>query len=146
MPCWKKPDLAPDLRWPNDLLMAGKKFCGILTEMHAETDRVRFVIIGIGIDVNHARMPETLANVATSLRMVTGRTHSRLEVLVRLLRNLETYYNRFLTEGPEPIVARFSEVSSFARGKRVRISSRERDLHWHYRRTRAERTAARPPR
>src|SRR5580700_1728250 len=50
--------VAPDLRWPNDLLLAGKKFCGILTEMHAETDRVRFVIVGIGVNVNHTRMPE----------------------------------------------------------------------------------------
>ena len=49
--------------------------------------------------------------------MVTGKTHSRLQVLVRLLRHLETYYNRFLAEGPEPIVARFTEVSSYARGK-----------------------------
>lgn len=116
-------DLAPDLRWPNDLLLAGKKFCGILTEMHAETDRVRFVVVGIGIDVNHARMPEQLSGIATSLRIVTARTHSRLRLLVRLLRNLETYYNRFLTEGPEAIVARFTEVSSFARGKRVRIAT-----------------------
>jgi BirA family biotin operon repressor/biotin-[acetyl-CoA-carboxylase] ligase len=115
--------LAPDLRWPNDLLMAGKKFCGILTEMHAETDRVRFVIVGIGIDVNHSRMPEPLADIATSLRLVTGRTHSRLQLLVRLLRNLETYYNRFLTDGPQGIVAGFTEASSFARGKRVRIST-----------------------
>lgn len=116
-------DLAPDLRWPNDLLLAGKKFCGILTEMHAETDRVRFVVVGIGIDVNHVRMPEQLSGIATSLRIVTARTHSRLRLLVRLLRNLETYYNRFLTEGPEAIVARFTEVSSFARGKRVRIAT-----------------------
>lgn len=115
--------LAPDLRWPNDLLMAGRKFCGILTEMHAETDRVHFVVVGIGIDVNHTRMPEPLAAIATSLRLVTGRTHSRLQILVRLLRNLETYYNRFLAEGAEPIVARFTEASSFARGKRVRISA-----------------------
>jgi BirA family transcriptional regulator, biotin operon repressor / biotin---[acetyl-CoA-carboxylase] ligase len=115
--------LAPDLRWPNDLLMAGKKFCGILTEMHAETDRVHFVVVGIGVDVNHTRMPEQLADLATSLRMVTGRTHSRLQLLVRLLRNLETYYNRFLAEGPEPILTRFSEASSFAKGKRVRISA-----------------------
>ena len=115
--------LAPDLRWPNDLLMAGKKFCGILTEMHAETDRVRFVVVGIGIDVNHTRMPEPLAGLATSLRMVTGRSHSRLHLLVRLLRNLETYYNRFLAEGPAPILARFCETSSFAKGKRVRISA-----------------------
>jgi len=115
--------LAPDLRWPNDLLMAGKKFCGILTEMHAETDRVHFVVVGIGIDVNHSRMPEQLAEIATSLRIVTGRTHSRLQLLVRLLRKLETYYNRFLTDGPEAIVSRFTEASSFARGKRVRIAT-----------------------
>ncbi|HEY1865978.1 MAG TPA: biotin--[acetyl-CoA-carboxylase] ligase [Candidatus Acidoferrales bacterium] len=115
--------LAPDLRWPNDLLMAGKKFCGILTEMHAEPDRVRFIIVGIGVDVNHASMPTEIANVATSLRIVTGRTHSRLQLLVRLLRHLETYYNRFIEEGPAPILARFTDVSSFARGKRVRIST-----------------------
>jgi BirA family biotin operon repressor/biotin-[acetyl-CoA-carboxylase] ligase len=115
--------LAPDLRWPNDLLMAGKKFCGILTEMHAEPDRVRFIIVGIGVDVNHGSMPTEIANVATSLRIVTGRTHSRLQLLVRLLRHLETYYNRFIEEGPAPILARFTDVSSFARGKRVRIST-----------------------
>jgi BirA family transcriptional regulator, biotin operon repressor / biotin---[acetyl-CoA-carboxylase] ligase len=115
--------LAPDLRWPNDLLIAGKKFCGILTEMHAETDRVHFVVVGVGVDVNHTRMPEQLAGLATSLRMVTGRSHSRLQLLVRLLRNLETYYNRFLTEGPEPILTRFTATSSFAQGKRVRIST-----------------------
>jgi BirA family biotin operon repressor/biotin-[acetyl-CoA-carboxylase] ligase len=115
--------LAPDLRWPNDLLMAGKKFCGILTEMHAEPDRVRFVIVGIGVDVNHASMPAALSGIATSLRMVTGRTHSRLQILTRLLRNLETYYNRFVAEGSAPILARFTEVSSYARGKRVRITT-----------------------
>ena len=54
--------LAPDLRWPNDLLLNGKKFSGILTEMHAEPDRVRFVVIGIGIDVNHTKMPPDLAS------------------------------------------------------------------------------------
>ena len=91
--------------------------------MHAEPDRVHFVVVGIGINVNHARMPAELAAIATSLRMVTGKTHSRLEIVVRLLRHLETYYNRFLSEGPEPIVARFTEVSSYARGKRVRIAT-----------------------
>ena len=115
--------LAPDLRWPNDLLMAGKKFCGILIEMHAEPDRVRFVIVGIGVDVNNASMPAALSGIATSLRMVTGRTHSRLQILTRLLRNLETYYNRFVAEGPAPILARFTEVSSYACGKRVRITT-----------------------
>ena len=115
--------LAPDLRWPNDLLMAGKKFCGILTEMHAEPDRIHFIVIGIGINVNHSAVPPELAAIATSLRITTGRARSRMEILVRLLRCLENYYNLFLNEGPEPIVARFAEVSSFAKGKRVRISA-----------------------
>jgi len=81
------------------------------------------VIVGVGINVNHGSMPAELAGIATSLRMVTGKMHSRLQVLVRLLRHLETYYNRFLAEGPAPIVARFSDVSSYARGKRLRIST-----------------------
>jgi BirA family biotin operon repressor/biotin-[acetyl-CoA-carboxylase] ligase len=115
--------LTPDLKWPNDLLLGGKKFCGILTEMHAEPGRVHFVIVGIGLDVNHSAMPAELAAIATSLRMATGKAQSRLSLLVRLLRNLETYYNRFLAEGPESIVARFNEVSSYARGKRVCIAT-----------------------
>jgi BirA family biotin operon repressor/biotin-[acetyl-CoA-carboxylase] ligase len=115
--------LAPDLRWPNDLLLAGKKCGGILTEMHAEPDRVHFVVVGIGINVNHASLPSEIAAIATSLRMVTGRTYSRLQLVVRLLNTLETYYNLFLAEGPAPIVMRFNEVSCFARGKRVRITT-----------------------
>jgi len=114
-------DLAPDLRWPNDVLMGGKKLAGILAEMHAEPDRMHFVIVGIGVDVNHSAMPPELAGIATSLRILTGKTHSRLQIVVKLLRQLENYYNRLLAEGPEPIVARFNEVSSWARGKRVRI-------------------------
>ena len=104
-------------------LLGGKKCGGILTEMHAEPDRVHFIVVGIGINVNHSSLPAELAGIATSLRMVTGKTHSRLQVVVRLLGKLETYYNLFLTEGPAPIVMRFNEVSSFARGKRVRITT-----------------------
>jgi len=115
--------VTPDLRWPNDLLLGGKKIGGILTEMHAEPERVRFVIVGIGLNVNHARMPDELRAMATSLRMETGRAHSRLELVVRLLRQLESHYNRYLAEGPGPILERFAEASSFARGKRVRIAN-----------------------
>jgi len=79
--------------------------------------------VGIGINVNHERIPEALSEIATSLRIETGRAHSRVEIVARLLRHLDSYYNRFLTGGPEAIVKRFTEVSSFARGKRVRIES-----------------------
>jgi BirA family biotin operon repressor/biotin-[acetyl-CoA-carboxylase] ligase len=115
--------VAADLRWPNDLLAGGKKFCGILTEMYAEPSQVKFIIAGIGVNVNHAAMPPEIASIATSLRMLTGKPVPRLELLVRLLRQLENYYHRFLAEGAEPILARFAEVSGYARGKRVRIST-----------------------
>ena len=88
-------DIAPDIRWPNDLLVRGRKFWGILTEMHAEPDRVHYAVVGIGINVNQTKMPGELGEVATSLRMETGKVHSRLELLIRLLRHLDRYYNQF---------------------------------------------------
>src|SRR5579862_6116012 len=89
--------------------------------MNAEQDQIHFVAVGIGINVNHERIPDNLSKIATSLRIETKHVQSRVEIVARLLRHLDSYYNHFLTEGPEAIVARFSEVSSYARGKRVRI-------------------------
>ncbi|MDE3110627.1 MAG: biotin--[acetyl-CoA-carboxylase] ligase [Acidobacteriota bacterium] len=116
-------DTVPDIRWPNDLLASGKKLGGILTEMHAEPDRVHYAVIGLGINVNQSKMPEPLAAIATSLRIETGRSHSRLELLIRLLRHLDRYYNQFLAEGAAPILRRFAQVSSYFKGKRVRITT-----------------------
>jgi BirA family transcriptional regulator, biotin operon repressor / biotin---[acetyl-CoA-carboxylase] ligase len=115
--------LEADLRWPNDLLAGGKKFCGILTEMHAEPDRVRFVVVGLGLNVNHQRFPGELDGIATSLRLETGRAVSRLELAWRLLRRLDHDYNRFLERGAADVVERFAAASSYARGKRVRITT-----------------------
>src|ERR1700688_2179252 len=99
--------LVVDLKWPNDLLIHGKKAGGILTEMHADPGQVRFVIVGIGLNVNQEKFPGELGSVATSLRIETGKPQSRLELLVRLLREFETDYNRFLTDGAESVTRRF---------------------------------------
>src|ERR1700675_1284525 len=115
--------LAVDLKWPNDLLIRGKKLGGLLTEMHAEPNQVRFVIVGIGLNVNQEKFPGELANIATSLRAETGKPQSRMELLVRLLREFESDYNRFLLEGVASVVARFESVSSYAKGKRVRVAN-----------------------
>jgi BirA family biotin operon repressor/biotin-[acetyl-CoA-carboxylase] ligase len=115
--------LAIDLKWPNDLMVRGKKLGGILTEMYAEPSQIRFVILGIGINVNQEKFPAELSSVATSLRTESGKMHSRLELLVRLLREFESDYNRFLREGPASVVQRFQAISSYARGKRVRVNS-----------------------
>ena len=115
--------LAVDLKWPNDLLIQRKKVGGILTEMHAEPGQIRFVIVGIGLNVNQEKFPGELANVATSLRAETGKPQSRMELLVRLLREFESDYNRFLHEGVARVVTRFESISSYAKGKRVRVTN-----------------------
>ena len=115
--------LAIDLKWPNDVMLAGKKAGGILTEMHAEPSQVRFVIVGIGINVNQDKFPPELSATATSLRAESGKAHSRLELLVRLLREFETDYNRFLRDGPADVTRAFQSASSYAYGKRVRVTN-----------------------
>ncbi len=111
--------LVTDIRWPNDLLLNGKKLCGILTEMSAEVDRLHAVVIGIGINVNHRAIPEELRSIATSLRLEGGKVHSRVQVLAALLRELEHYYQLLLKQGAGAIVARWTAVSTYARGKRI---------------------------
>lgn len=110
-----------DLKWPNDLLIDSKKACGILTEMNAEATRVRYIVVGIGINVNQASFPKELA--ATSLRLVTGSEWSRVEVAAALLKSLDREY-RNLVENPgarADILRRFAANSSWVRGKKVRI-------------------------
>ena len=112
-----------DLRWPNDLLLDGKKFCGILTEMTAEATRVRHVVVGIGINVNHASFPGSLQSEATSLRLATGTEWSRVELTAALLKSLDREY-KLLISGPsgrDSILRRFAERSSYVRGKNVHV-------------------------
>jgi len=105
------------------LLVRGKKVGGILTEMHAEPSQVRFVIVGIGLNVNQEKFPGELGTTASSLRIETGKQVSRLELLVWLLREFENDYNRFLHEGPARVTEKFEAVSSYAHGKRVRVTN-----------------------
>ena len=117
------PQLNPDLKWPNDVLLDGKKFCGILTEMNAEATRVRHIVIGIGINVNQTKFPDELREVATSLRMATGREWSRVELVAALLKSLDREYRGLLTKpnARESVLRRFAERSSYVRGREVRI-------------------------
>lgn len=117
------PELNPDLKWPNDLLLDGKKFCGILAEMNAEVTRVRHLVLGIGINVNHTSFPADLRDSATSLRMATGKLWSRVDVCAALLKSLDREY-RALQESSnarESVLRRFSEQSSSVRGARVHV-------------------------
>jgi BirA family biotin operon repressor/biotin-[acetyl-CoA-carboxylase] ligase len=117
------PRLQPDLKWPNDVLIEGKKFCGILTEMNAEATRVRHVVIGIGINVNQQRFPHDLRETATSLLLASGSEWSRVELTAALLKSLDREYRDLLEkpDGHDGILRRFSDASSYVRGRKVRI-------------------------
>lgn len=100
------PDIRPRIKWPNDILIGGKKVCGILCEMQAETDCVRHIIPGIGVNVNLTRdmLPEGLCDRATSLRIETGRVYSRAAVLAAILNRFEPLYDRWRAEGFAPLI------------------------------------------
>ncbi len=113
-----------ELRWPNDLLLGGKKFCGILTELTAEATGVRHLVIGIGVNVNQERFPAELETTATSLRLATGQAWSRVELAAALLKSLHREYRALLAEGTEArasILRRFEAGSGTARGCRVQV-------------------------
>lgn len=118
-----EPQLNPDLKWPNDVLLNGKKFCGILTEMNAEATRVRHIVLGIGINVNQVTFPRELQQTATSLRLVSGTEWSRVELCAALLKSLDREYRDLLNNAraQDSILRRFQERSSSVRGRQVRI-------------------------
>jgi BirA family biotin operon repressor/biotin-[acetyl-CoA-carboxylase] ligase len=88
--------LRPEIKWPNDLLIHGRKTAGILTELSAELDRVKHIILGIGVDVNlnASEFPVELRRLATSLKVELGEPVSRSELAVALLRELDRDYAR----------------------------------------------------
>ena len=117
------PAVAVDLKWPNDVLIGGKKVAGILTEMNSEATRVGYIVIGIGINVNQTTFPSELQRSATSLRLATGREWSRVELCAALLKSLNREY-RNLLEKPgahDAIVRRFQEQSSMVCGCHVKV-------------------------
>ena len=114
---------AAEVKWPNDVLIAGRKVAGILTEMEGEAERVTFVLVGIGVNVNldPAALPPALAEQATSLCAVTGAAVDRAAFTARLLAALEARYGQFLAGGFAAIRPAF-EATALLTGRAVRVS------------------------
>ena len=113
-----------DLRWPNDVLLGERKFCGILTEMHAEATRVRYVVVGIGVDVNQTAFSPELESIATSLRIAAGHEWSRVQIATALLKSLDAWYRKLSMDTNDTraaILKTFEERSSYARARRVHV-------------------------
>ena len=109
-------------------MLGERKFCGILTEMNSEPTRVRYVVVGIGINVNHASFSGELEPIATSLRMESGRTWSRVELTAALLKSLDSEYRKLTQGGPaarSAILRTFEERSSYARSRHVHVEGND---------------------
>jgi BirA family transcriptional regulator, biotin operon repressor / biotin---[acetyl-CoA-carboxylase] ligase len=91
--------VAPGIKWPNDLLIGGKKLGGILTEMETESDRIRHVVVGLGLNVNNPEFSPELAATATSLNLAAGGTFPRVQILKAWLEEFEALYDQFLNQG-----------------------------------------------
>ncbi|MGM0899878.1 MAG: biotin--[acetyl-CoA-carboxylase] ligase [Bacillota bacterium] len=97
--------LLPQIKWPNDILISGKKVTGILTEMQADADRINAIIVGIGINVNQKRddFPEEIQQIATSLAAESGQNISRARLMQEVFARLEKLYQTYLKDGFFPI-------------------------------------------
>jgi BirA family transcriptional regulator, biotin operon repressor / biotin---[acetyl-CoA-carboxylase] ligase len=120
--------LEADVRWPNDLLLGRKKFCGILTELNAEVTRVRHAVVGIGINVHQENFPDELGLIASSLRRETGRSWARQDLLIALLQSLYREAQALSAETTAAalnILSRLEGASSWIRGRHVHVDEGE---------------------
>lgn len=119
--------LTPEIKWPNDILLRGKKVAGILTELSAELDHIKHLIIGIGVDVNltSADLPADLRKIATSLRIESGQTVSRPELAATVLRELDADYARLRAGQFEALADEWEEqCTTIGRTVTIRIGTR----------------------
>jgi BirA family biotin operon repressor/biotin-[acetyl-CoA-carboxylase] ligase len=115
--------LKPEIKWPNDVLLTGRKVAGLLNEMSAETDGINFVILGIGVNLNMtaAQFPADLRTPATSLLLEQGRTVGRAQFAAVMLDELDRLYDEFLTYGFGPVRNEWHQRCN-ANGREVSVS------------------------
>ncbi|MGN0987306.1 MAG: biotin--[acetyl-CoA-carboxylase] ligase, partial [Otoolea sp.] len=92
----QKMGVETSIKWPNDVVVSRKKICGILTEMSVEEGKIRYVVIGVGINVNLDTIPEGLEDKATSLYLETGKKFDRNEIAAYAMEAFENNYERFI--------------------------------------------------
>lgn len=117
-------EFQPSIKWPNDILINGRKCTGILTEMIAEIDRVEALLIGIGINVNQdlSDFPEELQSIATSISIEENKAIDRAELVATILKYLENYSNQYIESGFGPI-KKLWESASGTIGKRIKATT-----------------------
>lgn len=95
----EKEGISPLIKWPNDLVVNGKKVTGILTEMSTELEQIHYIVVGVGINVNMDALPAEISETATSLRIESGRSLSRAGLIVAFLQYFEEDFEKFEKTG-----------------------------------------------
>lgn len=119
--------MAPSLKWPNDVLVDGKKIAGILTEIETVDSKIDFVIVGIGININQEKFSKSLSETATSLQQILGKPSNLDQVLEQLLQSFEEWYTAYLKQGFSIIKEMWEEMSVII-GRDVEIRDRRKKL------------------
>jgi len=122
------PDFQPLIKWPNDILVRGRKVCGILCEMESEPDMAHFVVVGFGINVNLDPLPEELGGTATSILLETGIPASRARLLAEILNQFERLYDEWFTEEDLGFLLPWFERYSWLNGKEVTIEQFQKTI------------------
>jgi BirA family biotin operon repressor/biotin-[acetyl-CoA-carboxylase] ligase len=115
--------LQPMIKWPNDILLRNRKVAGLLNEIHSEMDRIHFVILGIGVNLNmdEKMFSKEIRRLATSLKRETGQSISRKAFLQTLLEELEVWYETLLKEGATPVLKAWRDKAQI-HGRPVRVT------------------------
>lgn len=111
-----------DIKWPNDVLVSGRKLSGILTESASVARELPRVVVGIGVNLNHQHFPPELSDIATSLAIECGTTFDVDGFRNTLLDALARWYEELRVRGPRRLLARWQGLSSYARGKQVVVT------------------------
>lgn len=118
---WEQTGLGVQIKWPNDLVINGKKICGILTEMSAEIDYINYVVIGVGINTNVTEFPQELQKTASSLQIELGKSMKRSTLIASVMKRFEEAYEQFLqTEDLSGMQNEYNQLLVNC-GKEVRI-------------------------
>lgn len=120
--------LSADIKWPNDIVVNGKKVCGILTEMSAEIEEVHYVIVGVGINANIMEFPEDIQDVATSLALECGEKIERAKVIAIFCKHFECYYEKFLEKEDLSELKKDYEAHLINVGKQVKIIRKKEEI------------------
>ncbi len=115
----------PELKWPNDVLLGSRKVCGILLESSFDSDRLNYVILGIGLNVNQTTFPDEIASKATSLYLFAGRKYDRNEILSTILSRFDSVYETVRARDFYSVMKRWRNRSKMF-GKKIRLRLADR--------------------